>query len=131
MKNLFFLLTFILFGSLSYGQNINYSLINIEETNKPDFSINSERTISNDTVMDYIARASGMYITGLQDSGVFVGYASGNNPIFSEFGMRITRDLSSTESMNLHLFLDEENEATERLKKLRFTIVLLLMETEK
>jgi hypothetical protein len=101
MKNLFFLLTFILFGSLSYGQNINYSLINIEETNKPDFSINSERTISNDTVMDYIARASGMYITGLQDSGVFVGYASGNNPIFSEFGMRITRDLSSTESMNL------------------------------
>jgi hypothetical protein len=33
--------------------------------------------------------------------------------------------------MNLHLFLDEKNEATERLKELRFTIVLLLIEAEK
>ena len=33
--------------------------------------------------------------------------------------------------MNLHLFLDKENEGTERLKKLRFTIVLLVIEAEK
>jgi len=33
--------------------------------------------------------------------------------------------------MNLHLFFDGENEATERLKKLRFTIVLLLIEALK
>ena len=84
MKNIFFLLTFIFFGSLSNAQSVNYSLINIDKKNKPDFSVHTERTITNDTIMDYIARASGMYITGLQDSGVFVGYASGTNPIFSE-----------------------------------------------
>ena len=33
--------------------------------------------------------------------------------------------------MNLHLFFDGENETTERLKKLRFTIVLLLIEALK
>ena len=101
MKNIFFLLTFIFFGSLSNAQSVNYSLINIDKKNKPDFSVHTERTITNDTIMDYIARASGMYITGLQDSGVFVGYASGTNPIFSEFGMRITRNLNTNESMNL------------------------------
>jgi hypothetical protein len=33
--------------------------------------------------------------------------------------------------MNLHLLLDEKNEATERLKKLRFIVVLMLIEAEK
>tara|TARA_B110001452_G_scaffold23768_1_gene18886 strand:+ start:1676 stop:1777 length:102 start_codon:yes stop_codon:yes gene_type:complete len=33
--------------------------------------------------------------------------------------------------MNFHLFLDEEKEAAERLKKLRFIVVLILIEAEK